>query len=154
MSNGDVAASIANIDMGSDPVEWHLPTAPGPIKDMAGNPAMFEAGLHGSEFLGLKVSGFITPVLDKEARSSLKVNLALPAPFDSVVGDGVTGDITLRASNAPATSQATGLKIHIEDASLGIAEIKTFDIDGHGTTPSRLFGATEILLPVIGSGLA
>lgn len=152
VTSGKVEGVVGNVVLARQALSWRFPTGDGQITDLAGNPAKFEAGSFGTDFLGLDVTGYVVPSLQKQgAKATLPVNLALPAPFDSLLGGSASGSILFRTSNDTGL-QLNGLKVHVEDVSLGIAEIETFDLD-YVADPFDLFGQTNILLPVIQSRL-
>ena len=151
VSGAKVQAKVGNVVLGSAEVKWRLPGGTGQITDLVGNPAKFDLGKAGVSFLGLDVSGYAIPSLDGKEKIEIPINLELPAPFDSVLGSAATGQVTLRASTDKGL-ELSGLKMHIEDVSLGIALVKTFNVNYIGD-PFLLQGDTAILLPPAGSEL-
>ena len=91
------------------------------------------------------------PKIDGKEKVEIPINLELPAPFDSVLGKQATGSATLQATSDGGL-KLSGLNVHIENVSLGIAQIKTFNILYAGD-PNLLQGDTDILLPPAGSEL-
>lgn len=97
----------------------------------------------------MTVSGQTFPFVDSKGRSSVKVELALPEPFNGITGGNVTGSATLTADN-PNGLTLNGLRVRVQNTSLGIAKIKTFDLV-YVKDPFLLQAGTDILLPMIGT---
>ena len=152
LSSGTVTARVGNIVLGKKKLSWKLPAAKGQIADLAGNPATFDTGGFGTSFLGFDVPGYTTITLSSPAEATIPVNLALPAPFGTLLGDAASGSVLLRTSNESGID-FDGLTIHIENVWIGIAEIESFDIKVIGTAPSLVAGSTSLLLPVVQSKL-
>ena len=122
-------------------------SAGGGLTDTAGNPIAFDTSKFKTKVLGLDVSGQTLPFVDSQGRASIKVELALPEPFNGLTGGSLTGSATLTADNENGLKLA-GLHVKIENASLGIAQIKTFELVYVGD-PFLLQASTDILLPSI-----
>ncbi|MGZ8622022.1 MAG: hypothetical protein ACXWW8_05490, partial [Solirubrobacterales bacterium] len=88
-STGKVLVKAGNVGLDTQKLSWNLPKQGGQLKDLAGNPAVFDAGKAGVEFLGLPVSGYVTPKLTGGAGSDLPVNLELPDPFSALLGNTI-----------------------------------------------------------------
>jgi len=146
-----VEVAIGNVRLGNEKLAWRLPNSKGAIHDLAGNPATLNTAAMKTPLFGLKVSGYTTPKVTGKNAILVPVNVALPAPFDSVLGGGASGSAKLRATNGGGLD-LTDFHIVITDAWLGIAELEKFDLKFSGST-SRLSGDTHILLPVAASKL-
>ena len=150
-TSGKVEGKIGNVVLGRQRLSWRLPKSTGQITDLAGNPAKFDTGAFGTDFLGLDVSGWTVPELAGPESVRIPVNLGLPAPFDSLVGDSASASIVLRASNDTGLI-LTGLDIEVKNVWLGIARIEDFTLHYVGGSPQLLQGHTKILLPPAYSG--
>lgn len=146
-----VSASIGNVQLGKEKLAWRLPSGEGVIRDLAGNPVTLNTAAMKTPLFGLKVSGYTTPKVTGKNAILVPVNVALPAPFDSVLGGGASGSALLRATTSGGLD-LSAFHIHLSNIWLGIAELEKFDLGFSGTT-STLTGSTHILLPVAGSGL-
>jgi hypothetical protein len=151
ISTGKVEARVGNVVLGRQKVEWKLPTGKGEVQDLAGNPAKFDTGKFHVALLGLEILGYTVPKIDGKEKVEIPIDLELPAPFDAVLSKQATGSATLQATNGGGL-KLSGLHIRIENVSLGIALVKTFDILYVGD-PNLLQGETKILLPPSGAGL-
>ena len=150
-TTGKVEAKVGNVVLGRQVLDWKLPAGKGQIQDSAGNPAEFNTGKFHIALLGLEILGYTVPQIDGKEKVEIPINLELPAPFDSVLGKQATGSATLQATNGGGL-KLSGLNVHIENVSLGIAQIKTFNILYAGD-PNLLQGDTDILLPPSGAEL-
>jgi hypothetical protein len=146
-----VEASIGNVQLGNEKLAWRLPNGKDVIRDLAGNPVTLNTAAMKTPLFGLKVSGYTTPQVTGKNAILVPVNVALPAPFDSVLGGGASGSAQLRATNSGGLN-LSDFHVLITDAWLGIAELEEFDLSFSGST-SRLTGDTSILLPVAASKL-
>lgn len=99
-STGKVLVKAGNIVLEDAKLAWRLPKGGGGLKDLAGNPATFDAGKLKVEILGMDVSGWVTPKLTAGEGIELPVHLELPFPFSLLGGGKITGDVTLRLNNA------------------------------------------------------
>jgi hypothetical protein len=152
-TSGAVEAKVGNVVLGRQALEWFMPAGNGPImRDAAGNPATFDTGKLQVEVLGLPVSGQTTPTITGDGKVEIPVHLALPNPFDALAG-GVTTDFTLRSSN-DGGFVLNGAELKVKNAFIGIAEVKDFSLLYKNEDPWILEGATDIVLPVTGGGLA
>jgi hypothetical protein len=151
ITTGKVEAKVGNVVLGRQVIDWKLPAGKGEIRDAAGNPAEFDTGKFHIALLGLEILGYTVPKIDGKEKVEIPINLELPAPFDSVLGKQATGSATLQATSDGGL-KLSGLNVHIENVSLGIAQIKTFNILYAGD-PNLLQGDTDILLPPAGSEL-
>lgn len=150
-TTGKVSAKVGNVVLGHQELQWRIPPGKGQITDFAGNPAAFDPGGKPESVLGLQLLGYTVPSLSGQESSELPINLSLPAPFDSVLGDKATGSATLRTTNNTGL-KLSGLKVHVQDVSLGIAQLKTFNIV-YVDDPNLVQGDTDILLPPSGAEL-
>lgn len=144
-------AKVGNILLGREKIAWRLPAKKGEIRDLAGNPASLATGKHNVPFLGLPVSGYTVPSIDGAETVRVPVNVKLPAPFNSVLGESATGTAMLRASN-DAGLILENLRVRLENIALGIALIEKFDLT-FVDEPSVLEGSTSIKLPPAGAKL-
>jgi hypothetical protein len=151
VTSGKVEARIAKIILGRQPLAWRLPQSTGPIKDLAGNPAEFETGAFGIDLHGLDVLGYTVPEVVGKGKVAVPVNLKLPAPFSTMLGDNVSGRVVLHATNEGVDLGA--LDVEVKDVSLGIAEIKDFTFHFVSGPPELLQAETDILVPPAYSGL-
>ena len=142
---GKVESRIGNVILGQQELQWRLPQATGQIRDLAGNPAEFHTGAFGVELLGLDVLGYTVPEVVELGKVAVPVNLELPQPFSSALGDDVTGGIVLHASNEGV--ELGTLDVQVTDVSLGIARIKDFTLHYASGPPELLQGDTEIAIP-------
>jgi hypothetical protein len=150
-TTANVGVAIGNVQLGKEKLAWRLPKSKGVIRDLAGNPLTLNTAAMKAPLFGLKVSGYTTPQVTGKSAILVPVNVALPAPFDSVLGGGASGSAQLRATNTGGLD-LTDFHILITDAWLGIAELEKFDLKFSGST-SQLSGDTHILLPVAASKL-
>jgi hypothetical protein len=150
-ATGKVNVSIGNVQLGKEKLGWRLPNGKGAIHDLAGNPATLNTAAMKTPLFGLKVSGYTTPKVTGKDAILVPVNVALPAPFDSVLGGGASGSAQLRATNGGGLD-LTDFHIIVTNAWLGIAQLEKFDLKFSGST-SQLSGDTHILLPVAASKL-
>jgi hypothetical protein len=151
LTSGKVEAKVGNVVLGKEELQWKLPAGKGEIKDLAGNPAKFDTGKFHVVLLGLDVLGYTVPEIDGKEKVEIPINLNLPAPFDSVLGKQASGSATLRATNEGGL-KLSGFVVHIENVSLGIALVKTFNLT-YAEAENVLQGDTDILLPPAGSEL-
>ncbi len=154
-SSGKVRTKAGNVQLDEAKLAWKLPKNGGEIRDLAGNPALFDTGKLKVEFLGLPVLGKTTPKIGGAEGMTVPVNLKLPQPFDSLLGGGVTGSSTLRLDNAtPGGLRLDSVSVRAGSIFLGIAEVRNLALDFvGGSGPFVLDGSAEILLPVIKSSL-
>lgn len=152
-SSGKVVAKAGNVQLDNGKLAWKLPKNGGAIKDLAGNPAVFDTGKLKPpvEVLGLKVLGKTTPQIGGAQGMTVPVHLKLPQPFDSLLGGGVTGDATLRLDN-PSGLMLEGTTLSAGSIFLGIAEVQNLKVV-YVDDPFLLNGSARIILPVIKSSL-
>jgi hypothetical protein len=146
-TSAPVTAKVGNVALGSQRLDWRIPTGPGAIKDSAGNEVTFDAAKANSEVLALLVSGWTTPRIVAGEAVELPVNLELPAPLSTLLSDKATGSVTLRASNLRGLELANAT-IEVKGVSIGIAEIERFNLVYQNLDPWIMRGTTAILLPV------
>jgi hypothetical protein len=150
VSSRQVLVKAGNVELDRKRLEWNLPKSGGQLEDLAGNPETFDAGKSKVEFLGLDVSGYVSPDLTGGAGTDLPVNLELPDPFGALLGDKITGQTTLRLDNQNGLILA-GAEIRAKSIWLGIAEVREFFLKYTNVDPFLLQGQAQILLPVIQS---
>jgi hypothetical protein len=152
VSAGQVLVKSGNVELDRLKLAWNLPKSRGQVKDLAGNPATFDAGKANVEFLGLDVSGYVSPDFLGDAGSEIPVNLELPDPFGALLGDKITGQTTLRLDNENGLV-LTGAEVRAKSIWLGIAEVREFFLKYTNVDPFLLQGSAKILLPSIQSQL-
>lgn len=152
VSSGQVLVKTGNVELERLKLAWRLPKSGGQLEDLAGNPATFDAGKSKVEFLGLDVSGWVSPDFVGGAGAEIPVNLELPEPFGALLGDKITGQTTLRLDNANGLI-LTGAELRAKSIWLGIAEVREFFLKYTNVDPFLLQGTADILLPGIGSQL-
>ncbi len=152
VSSGPVLVKTGNTELDQLKLGWKLPKTGGQLEDLAGNPATFDAGKSHVEFLGLDVSGWVTPDFVGGGGSEIPVNLELPEPFGALLGDKITGQTTLRLDNEQGLILA-GAEVRAKSIWLGIAEVREFFLKYTNVDPFLLQGSAKILLPVIQSQL-
>jgi hypothetical protein len=140
-------------------LDWLLPSAEGTITDLAdkyARPVAFDPSSLGGRVLGFAINGLVTPTLKSGGIASLQVNAVMPSPIGGFIGrQAPTDDLALTTSDSVpgGLSLSPGaVHIHIPDVSLGIAELKPFDLD-YDTDPSIFDGHIDLLLPVLDNGL-
>ncbi len=153
-STGKVVAKAGNVQLDDGKLAWELPKNGGAIKDLAGNPAVFDTGKLKPpvEVLGLTVLGKTTPQIGGAQGMTVPVHLKLPQPFDRLLGGGVTGDATLRLDN-PSGLMLAGTTLSAGSVFLGIAEVQDLKVVYAAKDPFILDGSARIILPVIKSSL-
>lgn len=151
-ANGKFLVKAGNDQLDRVEPAWKLPKEGGDLKDLAGNPATFDAGKAGVEFLGLPVSGWVTPKLTGGGASELPVNLKLPAPFEPPFGSLITGHTTLRLDNQHGLV-LDGAEVHAGEIYLGLARVDHLSLAYTNVDPPLLQGEAEIALPVSGTEL-
>ena len=151
---GRVLVSAGQLDLGRQTLDWRIPAGGGDLHDAAGNPAALQTGALHERLMGLPVSGYITPRFRRGA-ADLPINLTLPSPVSGAVGGGETSNITIQTDQSSSGGLLIGkghFHLHIDDAFLGIAELKPIDIN-YTSDPEVLSGEVGILLPVVQSKL-
>jgi len=148
---------VSNIVLGKQPLDWLLPGAAGQITDLANNalPVSFDPAAVGSTVLGFGINGLVTPSLKSDGTASLPVNVQMPSPIGGFIGPAPTDDLDLSSGNSIPGGLSLGvgsIDINIPDVSLGIAELKPFEIR-YDSDPSVFEGKINILLPAIDSAL-
>lgn len=151
-SSGAVRTKAGNVQLDDGPLAWKLPKGGGTIKDLAGNPAIFNTGKLKVDFLGLPVLGKTSPEIGGGQGMTVPVHLKLPEPFGSLLGGAVTGDSELRLDN-PSGLKLDNVSVRADSVFLGIAEVKDLKID-YVSDPFVLDGSARILLPVAKSSLS
>ncbi len=150
-TSAPVLAAVGSVKLDKERIEWRIPAGKGQIKDLAGNPATFETSHFGTRVVGLAVSGYTVPKLVGGEKVAIQVRLGLPQPLASALGEKLTAETVLRASNNDSLD-LTGLKLDVGGVWLGIAQVKDFHLT-YVNDPFLLQGSTEIVLPVVGSKL-
>lgn len=151
-STGPVLIKAGNVKLDEQRLDWRLPKHGGQPTDPAGNPIVFDAAKAGVDFLGLPVSGWVSPRLTDGAGTELPVNLELPKPFGGLLGDHVTGHTTLRLDNQTPLL-LSGAELRADSVFLGIAEVHDLRVTYENVDPFVLEGTGTILLPVVQSKL-
>lgn len=151
VSAGKVLVKAGNVALDKAKLSWKLPQGGGQLKDLAGNPAVFDAAKANVEFLALPVSGWVSPSFTGGASTELPVNLELPEPVGSLLASKITGQTTLRLNNASGLV-LSGAELRADSIYLGIAEVKDLLLRYVGD-PFLLEGSAVVLLPVVKSKL-
>ena len=160
VSTGDSSASVkaSYIVLDSKPFDWLIPGgASATMIDLRnhGEPVQFSPSANGSTLAGFTINGAVTPALQSAGRTALPMNVLMPSPIGGFIGNHPSADVDLTAGDSVPGGLQIGpgdIKIDIPDVSLGIAQLKPFQISYDGD-PNVFDGHINIILPVIGSSL-
>ncbi len=152
-SNGKVLVKAGNIQLESGKLGLKLPKGGGQIKDLAGNPALFDTEKLKSEFLDLPVSGKTSPRLSANGELEIPVNLKLPDPFSLLLGGTVTGGSKLVLDNQSGLIVKKGaVQLRANDLSLGLVAVRNLHLI-YADDPSLLQGGGGLFLAATGAGI-
>jgi hypothetical protein len=155
-TTGVVTVTAGSLTLGKQKLDWFLPPNGGSIEagDGSGNPSGLDIAAAGGQVLGFKADGKVFPKLVQQA-AQLPLNLQVPSPVGGLVGGPLTDDVTLRTDSASVGGlnlSPGNVHIHLDDAWLGIAELKPFDLS-YTADPAVLDGNVTLKLPVVGSDI-
>jgi hypothetical protein len=151
-STGKVEAKVGNVKLDDAAIGWKVPQGGGQILRSDGQPAFFDTGKFGIEFLGLPISGQTTAKVKPDGSVEIPANLGLPSPFGGLGGLGsITGGVTLRANNDQGLI-LSGFTLRAKDVGVGIASIDELALD-YSAGDDTFTSHGVLSLPVVGSGL-
>ena len=100
--SGKVEAKVGNVVLGDRRWTGSCRRARGRSRTPPETRPKFDTGKFHIALLGLEVLGYTVPEIDGKEKVEIPINLELPAPFDSVLGEQATGSATLQATSGAA----------------------------------------------------